>query len=79
MKLYIWNDPYSVSYGGACIYAVAETVEEARELASRAPISEFGFEPDVRPFGCGDKLELGDPTPGSFLFRTPNATSGQND
>lgn len=42
MKLFIWNNPYRPQYGGAIIYAVAETVEEARAVAQKAPIMEFG-------------------------------------
>jgi hypothetical protein len=33
VKLYIWNDPYRVSYGGSHVYAIADTLEYARELA----------------------------------------------
>lgn len=31
MKLFVWNAPYAVKYGAACIYVVAETEEQARE------------------------------------------------
>lgn len=57
MKLFIWNDPYHIKYGGSICYAVAETVEQARERAK---------EGTLRPFGLGDgsapNVELGDPT-----------------
>jgi hypothetical protein len=33
MKLFIWTDPYPVSYGGSMLLVVAETVEQAKELA----------------------------------------------
>jgi hypothetical protein len=33
MKLYIWNDPYRVPYGGSHVYVVADTVEQARDQA----------------------------------------------
>lgn len=65
MKLYIWNEPYKVSYGGACIYVVASSLEEARELAKTAPIAYYG-----NPAGVGATLgvsrvamtEIGEPS-----------------
>lgn len=42
MKLFIWNDPYGVSYGGSCLYVVAETEEQARDIARSAKTSEYG-------------------------------------
>lgn len=33
MKLYVWNKPYAVSYGGACLYVIAENLSAARRLA----------------------------------------------
>lgn len=33
MKLYVWNDPYQVSYGGSCLYVIANNLREARKLA----------------------------------------------
>ncbi len=33
MKLFVWNNPYSVDYGGSCLYVIAKDVEQARELA----------------------------------------------
>ena len=45
MKMFVWNDPYAVKYGGSCIYACAETVEAAREAIKRAPTSHYGMDP----------------------------------
>lgn len=58
MKLFVWNDPYSVRYGGAILYAVAETEDEARKVAANAMVSEYGIgqEANRQPF------ELGEPT-----------------
>ena len=49
MKLYVWNNPISISWGGTCLYVVAETEEQARVVASRALISRFGDEPEGVP------------------------------
>lgn len=35
MKLYVWDDPYPVDWGNSVVFAVAATVEEAREQAQR--------------------------------------------
>lgn len=58
MKIFIWNDPYSVAYGGSFLFVAAETEEQARELARIAPITKFGFD----PAGGGFHLPLGNPT-----------------
>lgn len=50
MKLYIWNEPYRVRYGSSIVYAVAETEEQARELAEKAPKSPYGL--GVENGGC---------------------------
>ena len=59
MQLYVWESPYPVTYGGSCAYAVAETVEQARELVSRAWVSEYGYTP--RPLGRKPDVS-GEPT-----------------
>lgn len=59
MKLFIWVDPYKVPYGTSWVHVVAETVEQARELANSddAIAVTFGkFRQEVVP-----KYELGDP------------------
>jgi hypothetical protein len=33
MKLFVWNNPYDVRYGGSCLYVIANDVDEARKLA----------------------------------------------
>jgi hypothetical protein len=33
MKLFIWSNPYKVNYGSSMLFAVAETLEQAKELA----------------------------------------------
>jgi hypothetical protein len=50
MKLFVWNDPYAVRYGGSIIYAVAETVEEARTAIKSARTSKFGLLPGERGY-----------------------------
>jgi hypothetical protein len=43
MKLYVWDNPYSVSYGRTIAYAVAESEEEARALVITAPVNRSGI------------------------------------
>lgn len=57
MKMYVWNEPYEVSYGSSICFAVAETVEQAREIAARAWLYHYGFSKDKPP-----KEVLGEPT-----------------
>lgn len=55
MKLFVWANPYTVSYGSTMFFAVAETVEEAREIARKADA--YAEEPDDRgPNKNGIKL-----------------------
>jgi hypothetical protein len=58
MKLYVWNRPYSVSYGGSIVYAVAESEEAARALAAVAPINCYGFGAEPR---VGRRLDISGP------------------
>lgn len=47
MKLFVWKEPYGVSWGQSAFFAVAETVEQAREMAKSAPLySYFSATPD---------------------------------
>jgi hypothetical protein len=48
MRLYIWNNPFHVMYGGSILYAVAETEDQARDEAIKAHVSRYGtaLEPD---------------------------------
>jgi hypothetical protein len=34
MKLYVWSNPYDVSYGCSMVFAIAENVKQARIQAS---------------------------------------------
>lgn len=45
MKMFIWADAYPVNYGNAVAVAVAETVEQAREMLKTAEISPYGMDP----------------------------------
>lgn len=57
-KLFIWNNPYQVNYGGSIIYAVAETEQEARSAAANAMVISYGeYEQDRL-----DNMKLGKPT-----------------
>lgn len=51
MKLYVWNNPYSVNWGGTIVYAIADSEEAARALAMVAPVSEFGYTPSHEQAG----------------------------
>lgn len=45
MKLYIWDSPYNVSWGGSCLYVLAYDLEQAKELALTASVSNYGYNP----------------------------------
>lgn len=34
MKLYIWSNPYTVSYGSSLVFAVADSLENAKQQAA---------------------------------------------
>lgn len=36
VKMFVWANPYHIRYGTSAFFAVAETVDEARELAQRS-------------------------------------------
>jgi len=57
VKLFVWSDPYPVNYGTSAVFAVAETVEQAREIAQGAPAYTYVEFRD----GTGGR-ELGEPT-----------------
>jgi hypothetical protein len=59
MKLFIWADPYSVSYGSSMIFAVAETVDQAKTIAKTSMAYVYGKydDNDNHPQGT----ELGTP------------------
>ena len=58
MKLFVWVDPYEVEFGTSMLFAVAETLEEAKAEAMRGQAYAFGeFKQDRVPV-----VELGAPT-----------------
>lgn len=59
MKLYVWNEPYGVDYGGSCLYAIAPDECSARALAEIAGVARYGYEPNGTPRGLRD---LGPPS-----------------
>lgn len=58
MKLYVWNDPFRISYGGSCLYVIAESEDAARAMAQSAGVSEFGHKPEG---SIPIQIELGAP------------------
>ena len=57
MRLYIWNNPYHVPWGGSFVYAVAENLKEAREQAQQGKMYLFGEFEKPTP-----QVSLGKPT-----------------
>jgi hypothetical protein len=60
MKLFVWNEPYRVTFGGSIIYAVAETEDQARKQAETALVAQYGARPEAR--AAAQTLVLGEPT-----------------
>jgi hypothetical protein len=58
MKLYIWSNPYSVSYGSSMVIAIADNVDKAREIAKTAPAYSYNEYEDKAPLWS----ELKEPT-----------------
>jgi hypothetical protein len=56
MKMYIWVDPYRVSYESSLCFAVAETVEQARQIAMKSPLYRYGTHAAKSP-----SVALGEP------------------
>ena len=59
MKLFVWVDPYEVSYGSSLLMVVADTVTQARELAKTGKSYSFGQfekEPYVAPEREPDRI-----------------------
>lgn len=42
VKMFVWNNPYGIDYGGTCIFALGETEEDARIAALAAEMMWFG-------------------------------------
>jgi hypothetical protein len=63
MKLFVWADPYRISYGTSMVFAVAETVEQAREIAAAQTrhysYAQYASEPHAAYSGS---VKLGEPT-----------------
>lgn len=57
MKLYFWDDPFPVEYGGSMLFVVAESEEQARELARTGKTYSYG----VYPERTTPNIELGKP------------------
>lgn len=36
LKLYIWSNPYSVSWGSSLLFAIAHSEEDARQIAAKS-------------------------------------------
>ena len=62
MKLFVWAEPYGVNYGSSMLIAVAETVEQAREIAVKAPGYSFAQYRDVNNEDWVIAATLGEPT-----------------
>lgn len=49
MKLFIWNNPYHVAWGGSLLYVVANDLKQAKELAAKgAGVSNYGYDPEIK-------------------------------
>lgn len=67
MKLFVWNNPYTISYGSSLVFAVAETVEDARAEALKGRVCAYGEDYEHKqPTDPEDdwrlKIKLGEPT-----------------
>ena len=60
MKLFVWADPYRISYGTSGFFAVAETVEQAREIAKSSP--RYRYVEFHQEDGEMTEVVLGEPT-----------------
>ena len=57
MKLYVWVDPYAVSYGNSMVFAVARNLREAKKVAKKGKAYAHGKYAKETP-----EIELGEPT-----------------
>ncbi len=61
MKLYVWSNPYRVSYGTTMVFAIAENLEQAKELASKGKAYAYNeYEEKTPKVGLGDPLRIVD-------------------
>ena len=56
MKLFVWSNPYRVSYGSSMVFAIAETLEQAKDIASKAPAYSYNEYDQKTP-----QVNLGEP------------------
>lgn len=63
MKLYVWVNPYGVSFGCSMLYAVASSIEEARAVAKQqTTVLHYGEYEEQNP-GVGSIVDsLREPT-----------------
>ena len=60
MKIYIWNNPHDLKYGGSFLFVAAENEDQAREYARSAPRVPYGMSTwEDQPLG---DCVLGSPT-----------------
>ena len=57
MKMYVWANPYHVSYGSSLVVAIADSLPEARKEACKGMAYSFGEFEQARP-----DVPLGKPT-----------------
>lgn len=57
MKLYVWVDPYQVSYGSSLVFAIAEDLDAAKEQARTGTAFAYGKYSEPTP----SNVILGDP------------------
>lgn len=63
MKLFVWTGPYPVSYGSSVVFAIAETVEEARIVAARGKLysfAEYEQKADMAQYALGEPTRIVD-------------------
>lgn len=58
MKLFVWNNPYSVPYGSSLVFAIAEDLEAAKKEARNGDAYSYGEFPNSVP----RHQDLGEPT-----------------
>lgn len=44
MKLFVWNEPYGVSYGQSSLFVVADNLAAAKEEAKKGRVYKFGLD-----------------------------------
>jgi len=52
IKLYIWNQPYQVSYGSSIAYVLARSEDEARNELRAAHVSQYGYRHEEKTTNC---------------------------